>query len=444
MSVKRTIDNRLLEWKAATRRKPLIIRGGRQVGKTWAVDALGRAHFAGYIKIDLEKRLDLHRVFQGNLESKALLAQLALAVGEHIKPGETLLFFDEIQSCPRALTALRYLYEEVPDLHVIAAGSLLEFALDEISFPVGRVQFLNMYPLTFAEFVLAQDNQPLFDVLQQGPAELSDVAHELLLQQLKNYFFVGGMPEAVVAWLRDRSMLDAFEVHSEILDAYRRDFAKYAPRADKHCLDQVFANCAIKVGEQIQYSKLADGFSNKTIHHAFDLLCNAEVLHKVPATKTPGLPLGSSANNKKFKVSVIDIGLMQRMSRLPVDVEIRHDDLLDIYRGKLAEQFVAQELLVTQNRELYYWAREERNAAAEVDYLIQSSGQVYPIEVKSGKGGSLKSLRLFLDTYAACPEGLVLYSGRYSMPPGQKLRFVPLYFAGAELGESARSTSRFP
>jgi predicted AAA+ superfamily ATPase len=141
--------------------------------------------------------------------------------------------------------------------------------------------------------------------------------------------------------------------------------------------------------------------------------------------------------SQKFKVSVIDIGLMQRMSHLPVDVEMRHDDLLDIYRGKLAEQFVAQELLVTQNRELYYWAREERNAAAEVDYLIHSEGRVYPVEVKSGKGGSLRSLRLFLDTYAACPEGLVLSSGRYSVLPEQRLRFIPLYFAGAELGRSA-------
>jgi predicted AAA+ superfamily ATPase len=435
--LRRLIDDRLLEWKTAGRRKPLIIRGGRQVGKTWAVEQLGRRHFARYVKIDLEKRPDLHAIFEGNLESKALLSQLALAVGEHIKAGETLLFLDEIQACPRALMALRYLYEDMPDLHVIAAGSLLEFAFGEISFPLGRVQFLNMYPLTFVEFVLAQDNLPLFEVLRQGPAELSEVTHGLLLQQLKNYFFVGGMPEAVMAWLKDRSMLDAFEVHAEILDAYRRDFAKYAPRADKRCLDQVFVNCAIKVGEQIQYSKLADGFSNKTIHHAFDLLCNAEVLHKVPATKAPGLPLGGSANHKKFKVSVIDIGLMQRMSHLPVDVEMRHDDLLDIYRGKLAEQFVAQELLVTQNRELYYWAREERNAAAEVDYLIHSEGRVYPVEVKSGKGGSLRSLRLFLDTYAACPEGLVLSSGRYSVLPEQRLRFIPLYFAGAELGRSA-------
>jgi uncharacterized protein len=438
--LKRLIEDRLLEWKTAGRRKPLIIRGGRQVGKTWAVEQLGRRHFARYVKIDLEKRPDLHRLFEGSLESKALLGQLALAAGEHIKAGETLLFLDEIQACPRALMALRYLYEDMPDLHVIAAGSLLEFALGEISFPVGRVQFLNMYPLTFAEFVLAQDNLPLFEVLRQGPAELSEVTHELLLQQLKNYFFVGGMPEAVGAWLKDRSMLDAFEVHAEILDAYRRDFAKYAPRADKRCLDQVLGNCAIKVGEQIQYSKLADGFSNKTIHHAFDLLCNAEVLHKVPATRAPGLPLGSTANHKKFKVSVIDIGLMQRMSHLPVDVEMRHDDLLDIYRGKLAEQFVAQELLVTQNRELYYWAREERNAAAEVDYLIHGGGEVYPVEVKSGKGGSLRSLRLFLDTYTTCPQGLVLSSGKYSVLAEQRLRFIPLYFAGAELGRSAQRT----
>jgi len=258
------------------------------------------------------------------------------------------LFIDEIQACPRALIALRYLYEEKPDLHVIAAGSLLEFALAEISFPVGRVQFLNMYPMTFAEFLLAGGHEQLCHILSEPPCKVDDFVHNVLIEQLKTYFFVGGMPEAVKAYFDSESMLEAFDVQSEILVSYRQDFAKYAPRADKRCLDQVLSSCAARVGDQIMYSQLADSFSNPTIRKAFDLLCMAKVLHKVPSVKQPGMPLGSMANIRKFKAALIDIGLMQRLNHLAVDMEIKQKDLLAIYRGKLAEQFVAQELIASR------------------------------------------------------------------------------------------------
>ena len=429
--MERLIQDSLLKWKIAHRRKPLIIRGGRQVGKTWTVTRFGRTQFKSLVVLDLEKRADLHGLFEGNLDGKLLLARLALAAGQHIAPGETLLFLDEIQACPRALMALRYLFEDQPELHVIAAGSLLEFALGEISFPVGRVQFLNMYPLNFAEFTLARGNQPLYELLRRQPADPGETLHKLLLQQLKEYFFVGGMPEAAQAFIDGASMLNAFEVQAEILDAFRQDFSRYAPRANKDCLIQVLNNSVGKVGEQVKYSQLAQGYSNPTIHKAFDLLSMAQVLHRVPAVNAPALPLGGNANDKKFKMALIDVGLMQRLAHLPVDVEIRHEDLLAIYRGKLAEQFVAQELLVAQNRELYYWSREERSSTAEVDYLTQINGRIYPVEVKSGKGGSLRSMQRFLSTYPECHEGIVLYSGSYGVRPELKLRFVPLYFAGS-------------
>lgn len=441
--MKRFVQDRLRRWKTAGRRKPLIIRGGRQVGKTWSVEEFGRQDFKVTVKVDFEKRVDLHPLFRGDLDSKTILPQLEVAVGRRIVPGETLLFLDEIQACPRALTALRYLYEGIPELHVVAAGSLLEFALGEISFPVGRIQFLNMYPLTFAEFVLAGGNVPLYECLEGPPAPLDDVTHRLLLDQLKTYFFVGGMPEAVSAYLADRSMLAAFEVQSEILDAYRQDFSKYAPRADKDCLNQVLASAAAGVGEQIKYSRLAQGFSNPTIHKAFDLLCMAEVLHKIPATRTPALPFGSNTNNKRFKASLIDIGLMQRLTHLPVNVELRQEDLLAIHRGKLAEQYVAQELLISQNRELYYWAREEHASSAEIDYLIQRDGRVCPVEVKSGAGGTLRSMHMLLEAHREIPEGVVLSGGPYGWRPESRLRFVPLYFAGSICSQPP-STSASP
>jgi predicted AAA+ superfamily ATPase len=332
--MKRLIEERLIEWKRASRRKPLMVRGARQVGKTWSIETFGQNHFKSMLKVDLEKRTDLHTIFQDDLSSKTVLSRLGIASRQKIKAGETLLFLDEIQACPRALMALRYFYEERPELHVIAAGSLLDFALGEIPFPVGRVQFVNMYPMTFAEFLLAGGHEQLCRILKEPPTKIDEFVHNLIITQLKNYFFTGGMPEAVQAYLDSEYMLEAFDVQSEILAAYRLDFAKYAPRADKLCLDQVLSGCATRVGDQIMYSQLTDSYSNPTIRKAFELLCMAKVLQKIPSVKRPVVPLGSLANNRKFKASIIDIGLMQRLNHLPVDVEIRQENLLAIYRGK--------------------------------------------------------------------------------------------------------------
>jgi len=432
--MKRFIEERFIKWKGAGRRKPLIVRGGRQVGKTWSIETFGQNHFKSILKVDLEKRTDLHTIFKDDLSSKTVLSRLGIAFQQKIKPGETLLFLDEIQACPRALTALRYFYEERPGLHVIAAGSLLDFALGEIPFPVGRVQFVNMYPMTLAEFLLAGGHEQLCRILQKPPIKIDEFVHNLIIKQLKDYFFTGGMPEAVQAYFDSGYMLEAFDVQSEILASYRLDFAKYAPRADKLCLDQVLSSCATRVGDQIMYSQLTDSYSNPTIRKAFELLCMAKVLYKIPSVKRPAVPLGSLANNRKFKASLIDIGLMQRLNHLPVDVEIRQEDLLAIYRGKLAEQFVAQELIAAQNNELYYWARNAPGSTAEVDYLFEYHGKIYPLEVKSGRGGTLRSMHAMLQRYPECPEGLVLYSGPYTKRPDQKLRFVPLYYAGSLAG----------
>ncbi len=428
--MERSIEARLIKWKDAVRRKPLIVRGGRQTGKTWSVEAFGEKFFKNMLKIDLEKRNDLHTIFQDDLSSNTILSRLEISSRQKIRPGETLLFLDEIQACPRALMALRYLYEEKPELHVIAAGSLLDFALGEIPFPVGRLQFLNMYPMTFAEFLLAGGHEHLCRILQEPPTEIDEFIHKFMITQLKYYFFTGGMPEAVQAYLDTGSMLETFDVQSELLASYRQDFAKYALRADKLCLDQVLSGCATRVGEQIMYSRLTSSYSNPTIRKAFELLCMANVLYKIPSVKQPAIPLGSMANNRKFKASLIDIGLMQRLNHLPVDVEIKHEDLLAIYRGKLAEQFVAQELIAAQDGGLYYWARNAPGSTAEVDYLFECRGQIYPIEVKSGRGGTLRSMHAMLQHYPECPEGFVLYSGPYAKRIEQKLHFIPIYYAG--------------
>lgn len=428
--MKRLAEKQLLEWKDSQRRKPLIIRGARQVGKTWLVENFLAPHFESFVKIDLEKRRDLHSYFAGNLDPKNILAYLELEAGR-ILPGRTLLFFDEIQACPRAIMALRYFYEQMPELHVLAAGSLLEFAFGEISIPVGRVQYLPVYPMTFYEYLLAWDKETMAEHTLAQPNTVDPTIQKTILQELRNYFFVGGMPECVKTFRDSASLVETFAVQSEILDSYRDDFSKYQPRIDTACLDAVFLGVARSIGEQLKYTHLNERHSGQMNHKAFDLLARARVIHKIPTCDPSGLPLGATANPKKFKAALLDIGLLQRLCQVPVELELKQENLLAMYRGRLAEQFVAQELLAYRGPELFYWVREARGSNAEVDYLVAREGKIYPIEVKSGTGGSLKSLHLMLDKYPNCPQGLVLYSGPYKELPDQKLTFLPLYGTAA-------------
>ena len=424
--MKRLAEKEVIKWKDSPRRKPLIIRGARQVGKTWLVENVLANSFDSFVKIDLEKRRDLHVHFAGNLEPRTILNHLEL-VTSRIVSGKTLLFFDEIQACPRAITALRYFYEQLQELHVVAAGSLLEFAFDEISVPVGRVQYLHLHPMTFYEYLLAMGKEPMAEYSLTPPKRVAPSIQKMILSELRSYFFVGGMPESVKTWRDSGSMVETFQVQSEILESYRDDFSKYKPRIDTACLDAVFLNTAKSVGEQLKYTRLNSGHSGQMNRKAFDLLSKARIVQKIPSCDPSGLPLGATANQKRFKASLMDIGLLQRICQVPVQLELQQDNMLAMYRGKLAEQFVAQELLVWHSSELYYWAREARGSNAEVDYLAVHESKIYPVEVKSGAGGSLRSLHLMLKKYPNCPYGLVLYDGTYKMRSEQKIMFLPLY-----------------
>ncbi len=426
--MKRLVEKKILEWKDSPRRKPLILRGARQVGKTWLVEEFLAKKFDSFVKIDLEKRRDIHTYFEGNLDADKILTYLELEAGRII-PGKTLLFFDEIQACPRAIMSLRYFYEQIPELHLISAGSLLEFSFGEISIPVGRVQYLHIHPMTFYEYLLAIGKEQIAEYAIISPASVTEIIQERILAELRNYLFIGGMPECVQTYCNTASLIETFNVQSEILDSYRDDFSKYKPHIDSTCLDAVFLSVAKSIGEQLKYSRLSNGHSGQMNHKAFDLLVKAKVLNKIPACNPSGLPLGATANPKKFKASMLDIGLFQRLCQIPSELELKEDNLLAIYRGKLAEQFVAQEILAKTDSELYYWSRDERSSSAEVDYLVVRQGNIYPVEVKSGSGGSMKSLHLLLDKYQNCPKGLVLHSGTYKELPEQKLIFLPLYSA---------------
>lgn len=429
--MRRLVEPKLREWRDAQRRKPLIVRGARQVGKTHSVEEFGRNCFENLVTIDLERNRPWHRVFLGNLDAGRILSELEILGGGKITPGKTLLFLDEIQSCPRAIMALRYLYEEYPALHVIAAGSLLEFALTDISFPVGRVQFLDMHPLTLAEYLWAIGKDAAAEIVLSPPQQFGESVHNLLLDEVRRYFFVGGMPESVQAYADTRSMQESFAVQQELCDSFRQDFSKYAPRADKYCLDAVFTGIARNTGRQIKYTRLAEGYSHPTIRRAFEILCMARLAQRVPSATPSGLPLGATASPKRFKALMLDIGLCQCLCGVKADAEYQKTDLLAIHEGAMAEQFAGQEMTVSQGSGLHYWAREVRGSSAEVDYLVAMNGQIHPVEVKSGPAGRLKSLHLLLESYPNCPQGLVLSSAPSAELPEQKIMFLPLYYAYA-------------
>ena len=432
--MKRFIDDQLKQWKNKSRRKPLILRGARQVGKTWSVKQFGLKSFESVAYVDLERNPQWHRVFTTDLSAKRICAELEVLLGQKIAQGKSLLFIDEIQACPRAVASLRYFFEEIPDLHVIAAGSLLEFAMRDISIPVGRVQFMHLHPLCFAEYLEATGNSQAASLILKPPCTVSGAIHDLLSQELRRYFFIGGMPECVKAYKETASLQESFEVQAQICETYRLDFAKYTPQVDKTCINAVLTAVTQSVGSQIKYTHLAQGYANPTIKKAFDLLCLSNVVRKVAAADPGGLPLGATASAKIFKALLVDIGLMRYLSGMPVDVEYSQTDLLHIYRGAMAEQFVGQEMAVAQKGELYYWSRQQKSSSAEVDFLAVVNGAIRAVEVKSGSAGRLKSLHMLLQSYSSLPGGIVLSSRPYAELPDAKLTFIPLYFTFSATG----------
>jgi len=434
--MRRHIDLRLCEWRDSDRRKPLIVRGARQVGKTYSVRQFGQAHFDQLAAIDLERNRNLHTVFSGDLDPKRILAELEIFLDVKITPGKTLLFLDEIQSCPRALMALRYFHEEYPDLHVVAAGSLLEFTMSDISFPVGRMQFLDMRPMTFVEFLWAIGKEQAAEVVLSRPGPVPESTHDLLLNHLRNYSFIGGMPESVKTYSETGSFKDAFAVHSELVESFRQDFSKYSPRVDSQCLNGVLAGVARNLGNQIIYSRLTESFSHHTIKRAFDVLCMARIITRVPSASPSGLPLQATSSARKTKAIMLDVGLWQHLSGVSIDTEYSRGDLLDIHRGAMAEQFAGQEMLVSLNTDLHYWARKARGSTAEVDYLVVIDGAIVPVEVKSGASGRLRSMHLLLKEHPKIPHGIVFSSRVYSELPEQRLKFIPLYHAYSATGGS--------
>ena len=428
--MERYVFTDLKNWIKKSRRKPLLLRGARQVGKTWLVEELAQQEFTNYVKVDFEENSELASLFNGDLDPQKICAELELRTGVDIVEGKTLLFFDEIQICPRAIMALRYFYEKMPDLHVVAAGSLLEFVYSEIPFPVGRIQFLEIQPMNFSEFLFALNYKKAAEICNKPVVKVSESTHAFLLEQLRIYWLVGGMPECIKEYMNTKSIKMATEVQDEICETYRMDFNKYKPKTDINCLNTVFSGIAANVGQQIKYTGLAKDFTIPTIKKAYESLSLAHIARKVKSVSSPGIPLEVYSSGKKFKNLFLDIGLMNRIMGIDYNKTLNHKNLLAIYRGQLAEQFVGQEIASVTKNQLYYWARDSKNSNAEIDYLLLSDGKLIPIEVKDGPSGKLRSLHLYRDTYNP-PLSVVFHSGQMGVLENEKIVFLPLYFAGA-------------
>jgi uncharacterized protein len=392
----------LIEWKDRPSRKPLIIRGARQVGKTWLVRKFAR-QFDNLVEINFDKNPEKAQLFSGKDVSRSLQL-LQIDCDTEITPGKTLIFFDEIQAAPKLLPMLRYFYEERADLHVIAAGSLLEFLLadHDFSMPVGRVEYLHLGPMDMEEFLLALGQERMTTFLKEYSLgdTIPESIHLSLLNFLKLFWIVGGMP-AAVAWYGNSGQLpEAIREHAAILQTYEDDFSKYRKRIYPERLRKVFRRIPALIGHKLKYVQLDPEERSRELGETLHLLEMARVIYRVRHSAGNGVPLGAEAKERDFKPLFLDIGLVSTSLGLSLLGLEMVDDLLMVNKGALAEQFVGQHLLYGgpgyEKPQLFYWNRDHKSAGAEVDYLIAHEDKVVPVEVKAGTTGSLKSLQVFV------------------------------------------------
>ncbi len=393
----------LKEWKIRATRKPLIIRGARQVGKSFLVRLFASESFGNLVEINFERMPEVASLFASKTP-RTILPLLEARFNMTIEPGKTLLFLDEIQAVPEVFAALRYFHEDMPGLHVIAAGSLLEFVLHEHSFsmPVGRIEYLHLGPMNFEEFLLALDREKLRQWLMRFTLTevIPDGMHRELLDLVRQYCVVGGMPEAVAAFARSGSYQECEQVQQSILSTYRDDFAKYAAKARHRRVEKVFAKIPQLVGRKFMFSHVDPEERARELGSALQLLFLSRVAQQVKHSHGNGVPLGAEADDRTFKVLFLDVGLLCRSCGLNVLDVGKEADLALVNAGSVTEQLVGQHLLMSgasyEEPLLHCWMRDKPNSSAEVDYLIALGSHVIPVEVKSGTTGRLKSLHLFL------------------------------------------------
>lgn len=413
--MKRIIDYFLLEWKQGPQRKPLLLRGARQVGKTHAVRVLGNT-FSQFIEINLEANEAARKIVEKDLDVERIVLQLSELFQQKIEPGKTLLFFDEIQTVPQAIIALRYFYEHMPELHVIAAGSLLDFAIEQVGIPVGRVSTLYMYPLSFLEFLVALGYAQWARAIIQSSVktDISDPLHEKIMHIVGMYIAIGGMPGAVNEWLRTKTSRAVKIVHADLIYAYEQDFGTYAKRHQIKYIQRIFVKALEQLTHKFMYARVGE-YQKRELEPALELLEKAGLLYTVIRSAGQGIPLGAQADYHTFKIILLDVGLSQALLSLDIAPWFIDPLVTCVNKGEIVEAFIGQELLVytdpIKKSTLFYWHKEVHGSTAEVDYLLQLHEQVVPVEVKAGMNKRTKSVRIFLETHRQSSYGIRFWAG---------------------------------
>ncbi len=391
----------LREWKRREGRRPLLVRGARQVGKTWLVREFGKT-FESMVEFNFEREPGLSEVFSRQLDPKKMLQELSAVAGERIVPGKTLVFFDEVQQSLPAIKSIRYFYEETPELHLIAAGSLLNLVMDKVPTGVGRVGYLNLYPLSFAEFLDAAGESILRGMIKDRRVDepLLEVHHRKLLDYVRTYMLLGGMPAVLRSYFEKGDILDCQRIQSDLLQSFLDDFHKYAKESEIHHLAGVFRSVPLQLGLKFKYVKVDTSLRSRVLSKALALLELAGLVHKVYHSSSDGVPLSSRIRSNRFKVVFFDTGLAQRLLNVDLKKWMTTVDISSVNKGAIAEQFVGQELAAWREavplNPLTYWHREARGSSAEVDYVLAFGQKIVPVEVKEGTHGGMKSLHLFL------------------------------------------------
>jgi predicted AAA+ superfamily ATPase len=434
ITLARTLEQYLLKWSSSSSRKPLLLRGARQVGKSFLVETFAAKHFEHVISINFELSPEFKDCFL-NLDPTSICAAISVLQPKPITPGKTLLFLDEIQDAPRAIQSLRYFKEKMPELHVIGAGSLLELTLRNADYrmPVGRTSSLYLHPLSFKEFIHAYNPAALKYITQATLTNpVPQAIHKHLLKQLKHYTLLGGMPEPLAHYKENQDILAVQAIQTDILTTYQNDFGHYEGIAPISHLRTCFNRAPKMIGHQIKYNKIDPELRSKDLKQALSALEAASILHRIHASSAQGLPLDATVNEKKFKLNFIDTGLVKRANKLDAEL-LLNEDIMLLNQGALAEQFVGQELLACSHNfespKLYFWARDG-SGTAEVDYLFPHKKFIYPIEVKAGAIGKMRSLTQYLKEHD-CPFGIRISKTPLSFE--RDVLSIPLYMT-SEIG----------
>ena len=422
----RKITNSLLEWKNKVNRKPLIIQGARQVGKTWAMLNFGRENFAKVAYINFDNNQKMKELFSYDYDIERLILGLKIESGVDIQAEDTLIIFDEVQEVPQALSSLKYFYEKAPNFYIIAAGSLLGVSLHQnVSFPVGKVEFLKLYPLDFQEFLLALNKENLVDLILNKNWELVNAFRETYIHLLKLYYFIGGMPEVVQCFIETQNLDVIVEIQKNLLMAYEQDFSKHIQ--DGQTVQRIRAiwnelpSQLAKENKKFIYSQLQKGARAKDYELALQWLKDSGLVYAVSRIKKPNLPL-SSYQDKAFKLFSLDIGLLSAQSNLDATTILEKNRIFSEFKGALTEQYVLQQLLAKQKNPIFYWSNDR--GSAEVDFLLEKKQSLIPIEVKAEENLKAKSLKLFVEQFNL-PKGLRISMANYRQE--EWLINLPLY-----------------